>query len=121
MATDSNPEHCACGCHRTAPAGRLPRFVDDTCRKRWIALTDITAPTAVRKPALLADDPQPSPPSSAPVAATEVAEAQAEFAQRITVAPQVETALDQAPSGMWVQPRPGALLRFLIRAARKVR
>lgn len=65
--------------------------------------------------------PQDPPPVAAPVAAEEVAAAQTEFAQRVTVVPQVEAALETSPSGMWVQPGPRLLGRLLKGLTRKVR
>lgn len=114
---DYDRNTCACGCKaRVAYEGLEPRFASTTCRSRWVARLAI-GPDAGPAPVVLdvrsQDPPQPAP----PVAIEEVAEVQAEFAQRVTVAPQVEAAL----SGMLVRPRPGALLKFLLRVARKVR
>lgn len=111
---------CACGCKApVAYEGLEPRFASAACRARWVARLAI-GPDAQAVPAALDARPQGPPPAAAPVADEEVIEVRAEFAQRVTVAPQVEAVLS-APSGMLVRPRPGALLKFLWRAARKVR
>lgn len=115
---------CDCGCGvPVAHDGLVPRFARGSCRDRWIkalAVHGQPAPEPAREPVELDDRPQGPPPSADPVRAEEIAEVQAEFARRVTVAPQVETVLT-ASSGMLVRPRPGALLKFLLRAARKVR
>ncbi len=114
-----DPNLCACGCGaHVAYDGLEPRFAFGACRTRWVDKWAIGP--CEPEPAVLDDRPQAPPPPADPVPAQEVADVRAEFAQRVTVAPQVETALSP-PSGAWVRPRPGALLKFLLRATRKVR
>lgn len=116
-------DSCDCGCGNWARPGLRPRFAGGSCRERWIkalAIHDQPASGLPREPLALDDRPQAPPPPAVPVVSEEVAAVRAEFAQRVTVAPQVEAVLS-APSGMLVRPRPGALLKFLLRAARKVR
>lgn len=123
LSFGSNDTHdrdtCACGCGNLARPGLQPRFAGGSCRQRWIdklAIHDQAPPEA------LDDGPQQPPPSAAPVPVEEVAEVQTEFAQRVTVAPQLEETLTRtsAPSGMWVPPGPGALWKLLTRRRRKV-
>ena len=111
---------CACGCKTKVPyEGLEPRFASAACRGRWVEKWAI----GPREPETTELDarPQTPPPPVEPVPAEEVAEVQAEFAQRVTVAPLADAVLTPPPSGMLVRSRPGALLKFLLRTARKVR
>lgn len=108
---------CACGC-RTPVAydGLEPRFASGACRARWVDKWAIGP--CEPEPAALDDGPQSVPPPADPVPVEEVAEVQAEFAQRVVAAPKVEAALS-APS-MWVQPSPRSVWKTLRGLARKV-
>lgn len=115
MANDT----CDCGCGNRARPGLRPRFAGASCRQRWIdklAIHDRPTPGTAK----LDRGPQELPPPADPIPVQEVAEVQAEFAQRVTVAPAVETMLESAPSGTWVQPRPRSLWKTLRGLARRV-
>lgn len=116
---------CACGCgRRVAYNGLEPRFAMTTCRTRWIDRLAIRpCDTDEDEPPLAGLDtkPQDPPPPAAPVPAEDVAEVQAEFAQRVAVAEQVESVLDAPPPWMWVQPRSRSLWKALAGVVRRVR
>jgi len=117
--TKHDPGLCACGCETPVDNdGLAPRFADGACRRRWTEQWAIGPGKAER--VVLDDGSQDPPPPAVPVAAEEAVQVRAEFAQRITVAPQADAVIGSAPSGMWVQPQSRSLWKALTSAVRKV-
>ncbi len=119
--TEHDRNLCACGCGvPVKDTGVVPRYATEACRARWVERMNPALSTEPGEP-LLDEGPQGPPPQPAPVPAEEIAEVQAEFAQRIVAAPQVEAVLRAAPSGMLVPPTRRSLLGLLLGRPRKVR
>lgn len=104
---------CACGCGtRVDPGELVPAYASTECRARWAAAMTLQPGG---EPGKLESRPQALPPLAAPVPVEEVAEVQTEFAQRLTITPQVESALHVVPSGLEVRPRRRSLWKALTR------
>jgi len=113
-----NPELCACGCGVRVPASELkPRFASTVCRSRWVQQWALD-PDGVEAAAVLDDRPQDLPPPAVPVSVEEVAEAQAEFAERVAVAPQADAVLQAVP--LRVRPRARLMWELIAKRRRKV-
>lgn len=110
---EHDPDLCACGCKTpVAYNGLEPRFASGACRTRWVDKWAIKP--CEPEPVALDDGPQEPPPAEPDaVPVEEVAETQAEFARRIAVAPQVEVALQAAPTGIEVRPRARSLWHLI--------